>query len=201
MHPAILHRCYGSLLKRAPVLGRAAWSTIRTKSAIAIDVGLAGATKVSTAAEVQVGTQWTKLTTEAGRVQITAWLFGSCAVVFGMVILGGATRLTHSGLSMVEWKPQQLLPPMNDAEWEEEFAKYKQFPEYKELNPDMVTPPAARPLGDAKPAGAKRVQAHLLVRVRAPPAGEGHRGAICRAGYILWYERLHQGICGVVAVA
>eukprot|EP00658_Telonema_sp_P-2_P071361 TRINITY_DN6062_c0_g2_i1.p1 TRINITY_DN6062_c0_g2~~TRINITY_DN6062_c0_g2_i1.p1 ORF type:complete len:255 (+),score=76.56 TRINITY_DN6062_c0_g2_i1:173-937(+) len=86
------------------------------------------------------GTQpsWSQLTTVAGRGPVTVWLFFSGAVVFGMVILGGVTRLTHSGLSMTYWKPQQILPPITEAEWEEEFDKYKQFPEYQELNPDMV---------------------------------------------------------------
>lgn len=66
------------------------------------------------------------------------WLYGCAGMVFGIVFVGGTTRLTESGLSMVEWKPHQILPPMNQAEWEEEFGKYKQFPEYEQLNRHMT---------------------------------------------------------------
>lgn len=49
-----------------------------------------------------------------------------------MVVLGGITRLTESGLSITEWKPLVgAIPPLSQADWEEEFEKYKQFPEYK----------------------------------------------------------------------
>lgn len=58
------------------------------------------------------------------------WLFGSAAWVFSMVILGGITRLTRSGLSMTDWKFTGSLPPLSDEEWLQEFEKYKQSPEY-----------------------------------------------------------------------
>ena len=62
---------------------------------------------------------------------ISNWLFITCAMVFCMVIVGGLTRLTNSGLSMVEWRPLiGTLPPLNDAEWERVFALYKSSPEY-----------------------------------------------------------------------
>ncbi|MCB0347159.1 MAG: COX15/CtaA family protein, partial [Bdellovibrionales bacterium] len=55
-----------------------------------------------------------------------------------MVLVGGITRLTHSGLSMVEWKPLMgILPPFTEAEWQAVFLKYQEFPEYKQLNQDM----------------------------------------------------------------
>jgi heme a synthase len=70
---------------------------------------------------------------------IAFWLFSLCAMVFVMVVLGGVTRLTHSGLSMVDWKPLVgWLPPMDKLEWEAAFARYRQFPEYKELNATMT---------------------------------------------------------------
>ena len=54
--------------------------------------------------------------------QIATWLLLVCTLIFAMVILGGVTRLTHSGLSMVDWHPiHGIVPPMNDAEWLEEF--------------------------------------------------------------------------------
>lgn len=65
------------------------------------------------------------------------WLLTTGSAVFGMVVLGGVTRLTRSGLSMVDWKPQQNFPPITEKEWELEFEKYKQFPEYKLLNKGM----------------------------------------------------------------
>ena len=49
-------------------------------------------------------------------------------MVFAMVILGGATRLTHSGLSMVEWNPLSVLPPLTDAAWQAAFAHYQKYP-------------------------------------------------------------------------
>lgn len=55
-----------------------------------------------------------------------------------MVVLGGATRLTHSGLSIVEWQPiVGTLPPLSEAQWEEAFAKYRQTPEYAQVNAGM----------------------------------------------------------------
>ncbi len=61
-----------------------------------------------------------------------------CAMVFAMVVLGGVTRLTHSGLSMVNWHPVSgWLPPMDEAAWLAEFENYKQYPEYQEMNKGM----------------------------------------------------------------
>lgn len=66
------------------------------------------------------------------------WLVACCALLFAMVVVGGATRLTHSGLSMVEWQPiVGAIPPLNDAEWQATFAKYQQTPEFKLRNFDM----------------------------------------------------------------
>ncbi|RDX75877.1 Cytochrome c oxidase assembly protein COX15 [Mucuna pruriens] len=65
------------------------------------------------------------------------WLFGSAAWVFSMVMLGGLTRLTRSGLSMTDWKFTGTLPPLSDDQWLQEFDKYKQSPEYKRVNRGM----------------------------------------------------------------
>ncbi|KAK3303258.1 cytochrome oxidase assembly protein-domain-containing protein [Chaetomium strumarium] len=66
------------------------------------------------------------------------WLIGSAVSVFGIVIWGGLTRLTESGLSITEWRPVTgSLPPMSDADWQSEFDKYRASPEYKLLNPHM----------------------------------------------------------------
>nr|SVE75074.1 EOG090X04TT [Daphnia dolichocephala] len=64
---------------------------------------------------------------------IGRWL-GTCAgMCFGAVVIGGLTRLTESGLSMVEWSAFGERPPLSKEDWEREFEKYKQFPEYKQL--------------------------------------------------------------------
>lgn len=67
------------------------------------------------------------------------WLFACCALVFLTMIVGGVTRLTHSGLSIVEWKPLiGALPPLSEAHWLELFAKYQQTPEFQKVNHDMT---------------------------------------------------------------
>ncbi|PKX95607.1 cytochrome c oxidase assembly protein cox15 [Aspergillus novofumigatus IBT 16806] len=69
---------------------------------------------------------------------VAYWLLGSAASVFGIVVFGGLTRLTESGLSITEWRPVTgSLPPMNAEDWESEFAKYRASPEYQLLNPNM----------------------------------------------------------------
>ena len=65
---------------------------------------------------------------------VILWLFAGCLLIYLMVIIGGITRLTHSGLSMVEWSPTGSLPPMNETDWNTEFSKYKQSPEYQLIN-------------------------------------------------------------------
>jgi len=66
---------------------------------------------------------------------IAIWLLVCCTTIFAMIILGGVTRLTGSGLSMVQWEPiMGVLPPLNQTEWEETFLLYQQFPEYKLKN-------------------------------------------------------------------
>src|SRR5690242_20327231 len=66
------------------------------------------------------------------------WLWAVAALVFLMVVVGGAVRLTESGLSITEWKPiAGILPPLSHAAWLAEFEKYKQIPQYRELFPKM----------------------------------------------------------------
>jgi cytochrome c oxidase assembly protein subunit 15 len=67
------------------------------------------------------------------------WLFSVAAMVFAMVMVGGATRLTESGLSITEWKPLSgALPPMSHTAWLAEFQKYQQIPQFHVMNPDMT---------------------------------------------------------------
>ncbi len=70
---------------------------------------------------------------------IAVWLFICCALVFAMVVLGGVTRLTHSGLSIVEWQPLMgAIPPLHEADWQALFEKYRQTPEYRQVNLGMT---------------------------------------------------------------
>ena len=70
---------------------------------------------------------------------IARWLFICALVIFGMILLGGVTRLTDSGLSMVEWNPLMgIIPPLSQHDWQELFLKYQQFPEYQEINLGMT---------------------------------------------------------------
>ncbi len=70
-----------------------------------------------------------------GRRAIGLWLLSCCAMIFVMVVLGGITRLTESGLSMVDWRPiMGTLPPIGEAEWQGAFERYKSSPEFHKVN-------------------------------------------------------------------
>ena len=70
---------------------------------------------------------------------IANWLFCVAALVVAIVIVGGITRLTESGLSITQWKPiSGVIPPLSDAAWQAEFDRYKQIPEYAAFNSDMT---------------------------------------------------------------
>jgi cytochrome c oxidase assembly protein subunit 15 len=72
------------------------------------------------------------------RRQIALWLFACAGTVLATLVVGGATRLTRSGLSIVEWKPVTgILPPLSATAWEGEFARYRQTPEYRKVNAGM----------------------------------------------------------------
>ena len=69
---------------------------------------------------------------------VSYWLFSGLRIVILMVIIGGVTRITNSGLSMVNWKFEGTLPPMNDTEWQVEFDQYKLYPEGTKVNTEMT---------------------------------------------------------------
>jgi cytochrome c oxidase assembly protein subunit 15 len=78
-------------------------------------------------------------TVSRNRAQIRIWLGVVVLALFALVLVGGATRLTESGLSITEWKPiHGVIPPLTEAEWQEEFELYKQIPQYEQLNSDMT---------------------------------------------------------------
>lgn len=69
---------------------------------------------------------------------VAAWLCVCLVIVALMVVVGGLTRLTESGLSIVQWKPiSGILPPLNDAQWTQEFTDYQASPQFKKTFPDM----------------------------------------------------------------
>ncbi len=66
---------------------------------------------------------------------VNLWLYSSCVLILIMIGVGGITRLTESGLSMVDWKPiAGSIPPLTEQQWEQEFEKYKEYPEFKMVN-------------------------------------------------------------------
>ncbi|HET6184584.1 MAG TPA: COX15/CtaA family protein [Acetobacteraceae bacterium] len=76
--------------------------------------------------------------TTASRRLVALWLFGLCAMIWVMVVLGGVTRLTGSGLSIMEWAPLSgTLPPLSESAWQNLFALYKSIPQYQILHPGM----------------------------------------------------------------
>ena len=69
------------------------------------------------------------------RITIGRWLTVWAGMLFVLVLIGGGTRLTESGLSITEWKPVSgVLPPLSEAAWQTEFDKYKRIPQYATMN-------------------------------------------------------------------
>jgi cytochrome c oxidase assembly protein subunit 15 len=74
----------------------------------------------------------------SGTNAVRIWLLVTALLVLLMVLLGGATRLTDSGLSITEWQPiMGAIPPLSDTQWQEAFTKYQQIPEYQQVNKGM----------------------------------------------------------------
>jgi len=70
---------------------------------------------------------------------VANWLLTLCGLIFVMVVVGGITRLTESGLSITEWKPiSGAIPPLNEAQWLREFELYQRIPEYQQINRGMT---------------------------------------------------------------
>lgn len=76
---------------------------------------------------------------DRNRRLVRVWLWVVLLTLFALVLVGGATRLTDSGLSITQWKPiHGVIPPLNDAEWQEEFELYKRIPQFSQMNSDMT---------------------------------------------------------------
>ncbi len=84
---------------------------------------------------------WPQSAARVGEAEglVRGWLMLTAALIFVMVMVGGATRLTESGLSITQWKPLAgIIPPLNLADWRAEFDRYKDIPQFSALNPDMT---------------------------------------------------------------
>lgn len=85
------------------------------------------------------GADWRLQIPEDRRRHLRLWFGAGAAFTVLILVVGGITRLTQSGLSIVEWAPiLGAIPPLNEADWREAFARYQQFPEYQELNRGMT---------------------------------------------------------------
>ncbi|KAL2044914.1 hypothetical protein N7G274_002689 [Stereocaulon virgatum] len=94
---------------------------------------------LSTSIAAKKSTAKARVFPEISERVVAYWLLGSAASVFGIVVFGGLTRLTESGLSITEWKPVTgSLPPMSAEDWDLEFNRYRASPEFKLLNPYMT---------------------------------------------------------------
>src|SRR6478736_9302681 len=69
---------------------------------------------------------------------IIYWLLTGCFLIYIMVLVGGLTRLTHSGLSITDWSFMGSVPPLNEQMWQERFEKYQQSPEFQKVNSEMT---------------------------------------------------------------
>jgi cytochrome c oxidase assembly protein subunit 15 len=114
----------------ASATGAAPCPLVRVRGAVYVARAMtADAVPVSSATPRQI----------ASRRLIALWLFGVCALLVAMIVLGGLTRLTGSGLSITEWKPiHGALPPLSDSEWNQEFDAYKTIPQYQRVNAGMT---------------------------------------------------------------
>ncbi|XP_026164316.1 heme A synthase COX15 [Mastacembelus armatus] len=116
-----------STYQRCPHLRR--WIVKRGQSTITTEVGASPSPSAATVPNIATN-----------RI-VGRWLLGCSGLVAGAIVLGGVTRLTESGLSMVDWHlVREMKPPQSQAEWEAEFSKYQQFPEFKIMNHDMTLP-------------------------------------------------------------
>lgn len=106
--------------------------TSRTKAVKANTLQAFNNSFKSSFTQLQKRTMATASTTTVTKPAVAYWLYFNAGMVFGIVVVGGLTRLTESGLSITEWNViSGMKPPRSELEWIEEFEKYKQFPEYK----------------------------------------------------------------------
>ena len=89
--------------------------------------------------QTRTADDWRLQIPDAHRRALRRWLWAVLFTIVAIVVVGGITRLTQSGLSIVRWEPLMgVLPPIGDAQWTERFAQYQQYPEYRQLRPGMT---------------------------------------------------------------
>jgi heme A synthase len=121
---------------------------------------------------------------------VIVWLLVVAKLIAGIVVVGGYVRLTRSGLAIVEWNPVTgVIPPLSDAAWQQEFAKYQQTPEFKIVNRTMTLAGYQREV---------RIDAALLVAVIALQIVLGV--SVVLWGVPLWLALLHQATAVVMFV-
>lgn len=91
---------------------------------------LSKAMSVTKSATLLESEPFTQISSKARKI-VGVWLMTCGGITFATVVIGGITRLTNSGLSIVDWHPFKEFPPMTALQWSQEFEKYKQFPEFK----------------------------------------------------------------------
>lgn len=92
---------------------------------------------MATTAQIETAAELRRRATRSRRA-VRVWLYIVLLVLFALFLVGGATRLTDSGLSITEWKPiHGVIPPLSEAQWQEELEKYRQIPEYQQINKGM----------------------------------------------------------------
>lgn len=122
----------------------------------------------SSAARVDVSQE----TLLRNRKFVRFWLYFVLFTLFALVIVGGATRLTESGLSITEWKPiHGVIPPLSEAEWQEELEKYRQIPEYQQINKGMSSMISRPSSGGSGRIGCWRAVLASFLRCRWPFSG------------------------------
>jgi cytochrome c oxidase assembly protein subunit 15 len=85
-----------------------------------------------------VAHDWRLRLPEARRAHLRAWFLAIASLILGVLVVGGITRLTRSGLSIVEWNPiMGIIPPLTHEQWQAAFDQYRQFPEYRQLRQGM----------------------------------------------------------------
>jgi cytochrome c oxidase assembly protein subunit 15 len=94
---------------------------------------------VSGVATSEATGDWRLALSERGRRRLRLWILAIAAMTASVLVVGGITRLTHSGLSIVEWQPLVgVVPPLGESQWLHRFEQYRRFPEYQQLRRDMT---------------------------------------------------------------
>lgn len=119
-----------------PIVNRPMSQTTTPSSSAADPTGSAA---LADAGPASAGTDWRLAIPPAHRGHLAVWFWSVAAMTLGVLVVGGITRLTQSGLSIVDWDPfMGVIPPLSEAHWQEVFARYREYPEYQKLRQGMT---------------------------------------------------------------